>query len=143
MPKPKVESSDSEEADLGPRVRKAMKQFPSYSGEMPPPEAESTWSDQELYNYFFSSGFIKPKKKTSKPKPTPQQMEHYYSVLNLRPGAKAAAIKKSFRQLALRFHPDKNHDSSEATTKFQEITEAYEIICRTLKNRISNENEKI
>eukprot|EP00913_Durusdinium_trenchii_P008711 g8182.t1 len=70
-------------------------------------------------------------------------MEHYYSVLNLRPGAKAAAIKKSFRQLALRFHPDKNHDSSEATTKFQEITEAYEIICRTLKNRISNENEKI
>ena len=31
----------------------------------------------------------------------------------LRPGAKAAAVKKSFRQLALRFHPDKNLNSSE------------------------------
>ena len=30
-----------------------------------------------------------------------------------RPGAKAAAVKKSFRQLALRFHPDKNLNSSE------------------------------
>jgi|OrbCmetagenome_4_1107370.scaffolds.fasta_scaffold188964_1 hypothetical protein len=39
---------------------------------------------QELYNYFFSSGFIKPKKKGTKPKPTPQQMEQYYTVLNLR-----------------------------------------------------------
>ena len=32
----------------------------------------------------------------------------------LRPGAKAAAVKKSFRQLALRFHPDKNLNSSES-----------------------------
>lgn len=31
----------------------------------------------------------------------------------IRPGAKAAAVKKSFRQLALRFHPDKNLNSSE------------------------------
>ena len=94
---------------------------------------------QELYNYFFSSGFIKPKKKASKPKPTPQQMEQYFRTLNLRPfraavlfswvccfarstasksadisrpGAKAAAVKKAYRQLALRFHPDKNQDSS-------------------------------
>ncbi|CAL1166416.1 unnamed protein product [Cladocopium goreaui] len=140
-PKPQparpAEPSDSDEAreDCGPRVRKAMEQFPSYSGEMPPQEAETTWSDQELYNYFFSSGFIKPKKKGTKPKPTPQQMEQYYTVLNLRPGAKAAAIKKSFRQLALRFHPDKNRDSPEATLKFQEITEAYEVICRTLESR--------
>ena len=60
-------------------------------------------------------------------------MEQYYHVLNLRPGAKAAAVKKSFRQLALRFHPDKNQDSPEATMKFQEITEAYEAICRALE----------
>ncbi|CAE7381552.1 unnamed protein product [Symbiodinium sp. CCMP2456] len=110
---PTPESSDGEnQENIGPRIRKAMEPFPSYSGEMPPPEAESTWSDQELYNYFFSSGFIKPKKKASKPKPTPQQMEQYFRTLNLRPGAKAAAVKKAYRQLALRFHPDKNQDSS-------------------------------
>ncbi|CAE7853333.1 unnamed protein product [Symbiodinium sp. KB8] len=110
---PTPESSDGEDQEnIGPRIRKAMEPFPSYSGEMPPPEAESTWSDQELYNYFFSSGFIKPKKKASKPKPTPQQMEQYFRTLNLRPGAKAAAVKKAYRQLALRFHPDKNQDSS-------------------------------
>lgn len=44
----------------------------------------SNCTSQELYNYFFSSGFIKPKKKGVKPKPTPQQMEQYYTVLNLR-----------------------------------------------------------
>ena len=93
-------------------------------------QAVSEFPCQELYNYFFSSGFIKPKKKASKPKPTPQQMEQYYKTLNLRrpelmhangtfggillgrPGAKAAAVKKAYRQLALRFHPDKNQDSA-------------------------------
>jgi hypothetical protein len=36
---------------------------------------------------------------------------HSWAQQRTRPGAKAAAIKKSFRQLALRFHPDKNRDS--------------------------------
>ncbi|CAE7726518.1 dnaJ [Symbiodinium necroappetens] len=139
---PTPESSDGEDQEnIGPRIRKAMEPFPSYSGEMPPPEAESTWSDQELYNYFFSSGFIKPKKKASKPKPTPQQMEQYFRTLNLRPGAKAAAVKKAYRQLALRFHPDKNQDSTEAKLKFQEITEAYAEVCRVLDGKGLNEQK--
>eukprot|EP00439_Symbiodinium_sp_Y106_P049394 s636_g6.t1 len=166
---PTPESSDGEnQENIGPRIRKAMEPFPSYSGEMPPPEAESTWSDQELYNYFFSSGFIKPKKKASKPKPTPQQMEQYFRTLNLRPfraavlfswvccfarstasksadisrpGAKAAAVKKAYRQLALRFHPDKNQDSTEAKLKFQEITEAYAEVCRVLDGKGLNEQK--
>lgn len=51
----------------------------------------------------------------------------YYKILGLLPGADQAAIRKAFRKLAMRYHPDKNPSAS-AQTKFIAITEAYEIL---------------
>lgn len=50
-----------------------------------------------------------------------------YAVLGLKPDASEQAVKKAYRKLAMEFHPDKN-DSPEATSKFQDISNAYEMI---------------
>jgi molecular chaperone DnaJ len=52
----------------------------------------------------------------------------YYEVLGVRREASAEEIKKSYRQLALKFHPDKNPGDDEAIRKFKEAAEAYEIL---------------
>src|SRR4051794_37982378 len=52
----------------------------------------------------------------------------YYRILELAPGASIADIKKSFRRLALRYHPDKNFGNKTYEAKFKEIKEAYEIL---------------
>lgn len=55
-------------------------------------------------------------------------MPNYYEVLGLKPGASQEEIKKSFRSLALKYHPDKNKGSEESKQKFMKIVEAYEIL---------------
>lgn len=55
-------------------------------------------------------------------------MPNYYDVLGLKPGASQEEIKKSFRSLALKHHPDKNKGSEESKQKFMKIVEAYEIL---------------
>jgi molecular chaperone DnaJ len=52
----------------------------------------------------------------------------YYEVLGVARDAGAAEIKKSFRALAMRFHPDKNPGDAEAEVRFKEVAEAYEIL---------------
>jgi DnaJ-class molecular chaperone len=52
----------------------------------------------------------------------------YYDVLNLHQSASHEDIKRSFRQLALKHHPDKNRNSEDSKKKFMEIVEAYEIL---------------
>ncbi|MGL5648713.1 MAG: molecular chaperone DnaJ [Clostridium sp.] len=52
----------------------------------------------------------------------------YYEVLGLEKGASDAEIKKAFRKLAIKYHPDKNKDNKEAQEKFQEINEAYQVL---------------
>ena len=49
----------------------------------------------------------------------------YYEVLGLKKGASDDEIKKAFRKLAMKYHPDKNPDNKEAEEKFKEINEAY------------------
>ena len=51
----------------------------------------------------------------------------YYSILGVSKNAKAEEIKKSFRKLAVKYHPDKN-PGKEAEEKFKEINEAYEVL---------------
>lgn len=52
----------------------------------------------------------------------------YYDVLGVRREATVEDIKKSYRQLALKFHPDKNPGDAEAERKFKEAAEAYEVL---------------
>ncbi|TRZ74297.1 MAG: hypothetical protein D4R93_06810, partial [Deltaproteobacteria bacterium] len=50
----------------------------------------------------------------------------YYEVLALDRNASAEEIKKAYRKLALKFHPDRNMDDPEAEKKFKQIQWAYE-----------------
>ena len=52
----------------------------------------------------------------------------YYEVLGLQKGASEDEIKKAFRQLAKKYHPDLNPGDKEAETKFKEVNEAYEVL---------------
>ena len=53
--------------------------------------------------------------------------KNYHKVLGLTPGATKKQIKSAYRQLALKYHPDRNK-SAGAARKFQEITEAYDYL---------------
>ena len=52
----------------------------------------------------------------------------YYEVLGLSKGADDSAIKKAYRQLAKKYHPDMNPGDKEAEKKFKEINEAYAVL---------------
>ena len=52
----------------------------------------------------------------------------YYEVLGLQKGASDEQIKKAFRKLAMKYHPDKNPGDKEAEEKFKEINEAYAVL---------------
>ncbi|MDB5248875.1 MAG: hypothetical protein JWQ40_3269 [Segetibacter sp.] len=52
----------------------------------------------------------------------------YYKILEVSPAATYAEIKKSYRRLALQFHPDKNFGNQLYEAKFREIQEAYQVL---------------
>ncbi len=52
----------------------------------------------------------------------------YYKILGVDRGADAAVIKKAYRQLAMKYHPDKNPGDKEAEEKFKEAARAYEVL---------------
>ena len=52
----------------------------------------------------------------------------YYEILGIDCSAGDSEIKTAYRKLAMKFHPDRNPDSSEAEERFKEATEAYEIL---------------
>jgi len=57
----------------------------------------------------------------------------YYEVLGVNNDASEADIKKAFKRLAMKHHPDRNPDSKAAEEKFKEAKEAYEILCDAQK----------
>lgn len=52
----------------------------------------------------------------------------YYETLGVQKGAGADDLKKAYRKLAMRYHPDRNPGDTEAETKFKEINEAYDVL---------------
>lgn len=56
------------------------------------------------------------------------QVKDYYKILEVEPGAVEADIKKNFRKLALRYHPDTNGGNQQANAWYREIQEAYEVL---------------
>ena len=61
--------------------------------------------------------------------------ENFYSILNVTEGASQEEIKKAYRQLSLKYHPDKNPNDPSCVAKFQKITEAYETLGDQEKRR--------
>ncbi|OUU78625.1 MAG: molecular chaperone DnaJ [Gammaproteobacteria bacterium TMED78] len=59
----------------------------------------------------------------------------YYEILGCDKSASDAEIKKSFRRLAMKYHPDRNIDSKDAEVKFKEAKEAYDVLSSAEKRR--------
>ena len=59
----------------------------------------------------------------------------YYDVLGVSKSASASEIKKAYRKLAIKYHPDKNPGDKQAEEKFKEAAEAYEVLSNTEKKQ--------
>ena len=53
----------------------------------------------------------------------------YYEVLQVDKGAGEADLKKAYRRLAMKYHPDRNPGDQKAEQLFKEAAEAYEVLC--------------
>ncbi len=63
----------------------------------------------------------------------------YYEILGVANNAAQDEIKKSYRTLALKYHPDRNPDNKEAEEKFKEAAEAYEVLSNEEKRQRYNQ----
>ncbi|MDX8408244.1 MAG: DnaJ domain-containing protein, partial [Mariprofundaceae bacterium] len=52
----------------------------------------------------------------------------YYEVLDVAKDADENTIKRAYRKLAMKYHPDRNPDDEKAAEHFREVTEAYEVL---------------
>ena len=55
-------------------------------------------------------------------------MSDYYDILGVGKDTSQSDIKRAYRKIAMKYHPDKNPDNKEAETKFKEAAEAYSVL---------------
>lgn len=60
----------------------------------------------------------------------------YYEVLEISRNASGDEVKKAYRKMALKYHPDRNPDNKEAEEKFKQVNEAYQILSDSQKRKI-------
>lgn len=58
--------------------------------------------------------------------------QDYYEILGVSKTAEEREIKKAYKRLAMKYHPDRNQGDKEAEAKFKEIKEAYEVLTLSL-----------
>ncbi len=62
--------------------------------------------------------------------------EDYYSILNVNKNANEVEIKKSYRRLAMKYHPDRNKGDILAEEKFKKVSEAYDVLSNPEKKKL-------
>ena len=65
--------------------------------------------------------------------------KNYYDVLGISKNASNDEIKKSYRRLAMKLHPDRNPSNKEAENQFKELQEAYAVLSDEKKRAVYNQ----
>ena len=65
-----------------------------------------------------------------------ERKSNYYDILGIDKNANAEDIKKAYRKKSMLTHPDRNRDDPDANSKFQQVSEAYDILSDKQKRQM-------